>query len=82
MITPDEFVRAGDHLVYHCPTWSWAAGEQGRRKAYLPPDKQFLVTKNGTPTLSGTEFSRSPPPSLPSSTVLQAVPPGGCLAPQ
>lgn len=65
MITPEEFVRAGDHLVYHCPTWSWAAGEQGRRKAYLPPDKQFLVTKNGTLTLSGAEFSRSPPPSPP-----------------
>lgn len=47
MITPEEFVRAGDYLVYHCPTWSWAAGEPGRRKPYLPPDKQFLVTKNG-----------------------------------
>ena len=25
MITADEFVVAGDHLVYHCPTWSWYA---------------------------------------------------------
>ena len=23
MITPEEFVAAGDYLVYHCPTWSW-----------------------------------------------------------
>ena len=23
MITADEFVEAGDHLVYQCPTWSW-----------------------------------------------------------
>ncbi len=23
MITAEEFVVAGDHLVYHCPTWSW-----------------------------------------------------------
>ena len=47
MLTPEEFVRAGDYLVYHCPTWSWAIGEAGRKKAYLPVDKQFLVTKNG-----------------------------------
>lgn len=25
VLTPDEFVAAGDHLVHHCPTWSWAA---------------------------------------------------------
>lgn len=24
VLTPDEFVAAGDYLVYHCPTWSWA----------------------------------------------------------
>ena len=24
MITPEEFVAAGDYLVYHCPTWSWS----------------------------------------------------------
>ena len=24
MITPEEFVEAGDYLVYHCPTWSWS----------------------------------------------------------
>ena len=51
MLTPEEFVSAGDHLVYHCPTWSWSAGEPGRKKAYLPPDKQFLVTKNGRPAM-------------------------------
>lgn len=50
MLTPDEFVRAGDYLVYHCPTWSWASGEAGRKKAYLPSDKQFLITKNGKET--------------------------------
>ena len=47
VLTPEEFVSAGDHLVYHCPTWSWSGGEPGRKKAYLPADKQFLVTKNG-----------------------------------
>lgn len=23
MITAEEFVIAGDYIVYHCPTWSW-----------------------------------------------------------
>jgi ubiquitin-like-conjugating enzyme ATG3 len=23
VLTPDEFVRAGDYLVRACPTWSW-----------------------------------------------------------
>lgn len=46
MLTPEEFVVAGDYLVYHCPTWSWASGDAGRKKTYLPADKQFLITRN------------------------------------
>lgn len=45
ILTPDEFVRAGDELVYRCPTWSWCNGGIGP-KSYLPPDKQFLITRN------------------------------------
>lgn len=44
VLTPEEFVRAGDELVYRCPTWSWCSS--GEQKAYLPPDKQYLVTRN------------------------------------
>lgn len=46
VLTPEEFVAAGDHLVHHCPTWQWAAGDEARLKTYLPADKQFLITRN------------------------------------
>ena len=45
-LTPEEFVAAGEHLVHHCPSWQWAAGDSSLRRDYLPADKQFLVTKN------------------------------------
>ncbi|CAD5218547.1 unnamed protein product [Bursaphelenchus okinawaensis] len=46
VLTPEEFVAAGDHLVHHCPTWSWSrAGDPSRIREYLPADKQFLITK-------------------------------------
>ncbi|KAI9696410.1 MAG: E2-like enzyme [Candelina mexicana] len=45
-ITPEEFVAAGDYIVYKFPTWSWAdASPPSKRVAHLPPGKQFLVTR-------------------------------------
>ena len=46
VLTPEEFVAAGDELVYKCPTWTWEGGDPSKRKAHLPPDKQFLMTRN------------------------------------
>ncbi|KAI7906577.1 autophagocytosis associated protein [Cokeromyces recurvatus] len=45
-ITPEEFVAAGDFLVYKCPTWQWEGGLNEKKRDYLPSDKQFLVTRN------------------------------------
>ncbi|KAL8762856.1 MAG: hypothetical protein Q9194_007470, partial [Teloschistes cf. exilis] len=45
-ITPEEFLLAGDYLVYKFPTWSWSdASPPNKRVAYLPPGKQYLVTR-------------------------------------
>jgi len=44
VLTPEEFVAAGDQLCYKCPTWRWEAGDASCMKSYLPPDKQFLRT--------------------------------------
>jgi ubiquitin-like-conjugating enzyme ATG3 len=46
VLTPEEFVAAGDELVYKCPTWTWESGDPARRKRHLPPDKQFLMTRS------------------------------------
>ena len=45
-LTPEEFLAAGDFLVYKFPSWSWSdAATPARRVAYLPPGKQFLITR-------------------------------------
>ncbi|KAL9097419.1 MAG: hypothetical protein Q9165_000315 [Trypethelium subeluteriae] len=45
-ITPEEFLAAGDFLVYKFPSWQWAdAASPAQRVAYLPEGKQYLVTR-------------------------------------
>uniref|UniRef100_A0A914CVI1 Autophagy-related protein 3 n=1 Tax=Acrobeloides nanus TaxID=290746 RepID=A0A914CVI1_9BILA len=47
VLTPEEFVVAGDHLVHHCPTWQWSRAIDAKHtKEYLPENKQFLITKH------------------------------------
>lgn len=50
VLTPDEFVVAGDYLVRACPTWSWEGGDPKKHVRYLPPTKQYLVTR-GVPCM-------------------------------
>jgi len=45
VLTPQEFVDAGDMLVSKCPSWSWSGGDPDKRRSHLPPNKQFLITK-------------------------------------
>lgn len=50
VLTPEEFVRAGDHLVSCCPSWTWCEGDEDKVRGYLPKRKQFLLTR-GVPCL-------------------------------
>lgn len=49
-ITPEEFVAAGDFLVYKFPVWSWEKGDATKARDFLPSDKQYLITR-GVPCL-------------------------------
>ncbi|KAJ2920026.1 hypothetical protein MD484_g486, partial [Candolleomyces efflorescens] len=49
-ITPEEFVAAGDFLVYKFPVWTWEKGDDSKVRDFLPKDKQYLVTR-GVPCL-------------------------------
>ncbi|KAF2763583.1 hypothetical protein EJ05DRAFT_496396 [Pseudovirgaria hyperparasitica] len=44
-ITYEEFVAAGDFLVYKFPSWAWSKSPSSKRDDKLPEDKQFLVTR-------------------------------------
>lgn len=43
VLTPEEFVKAGDELVFKCPTWQWGSGDKKHAKSYLPADKQVCA---------------------------------------
>jgi len=39
VLTPEEFVIAGEHLTHKCNTWQWQSGESNLTNKNLPPDK-------------------------------------------
>ena len=44
VLTPEEFVKAGDFLTSKCPTWKWCSSNESLVSEYLPKNKQFLKT--------------------------------------
>jgi len=47
VLTPQEFVEAGDLLVLKCPSWTWEPAKDPKAiQKGLPKEKQFLLTKN------------------------------------
>ena len=50
VLTPVEFVQAGDLLVSKAPTWEWrGCSDPSKIRPYLPKSKQYLVTR-GVPS--------------------------------
>eukprot|EP01016_Furgasonia_blochmanni_P046832 TRINITY_DN680_c0_g2_i4.p1 TRINITY_DN680_c0_g2~~TRINITY_DN680_c0_g2_i4.p1 ORF type:complete len:347 (-),score=22.90 TRINITY_DN680_c0_g2_i4:171-1124(-) len=46
ILTPEEFVIAGDQLTSMCPSWSWkSAPNKKNQSQYLPPEKQYLFAR-------------------------------------
>lgn len=54
VLTPEEFLAAGDELTFRCPTWAWESGTVQR--SHLPPDKQFLITRHVPCTVRASEL--------------------------
>ena len=47
VLTPEEFVQAGEYLVKTCPTWAWEGGDAAKAKPFLPAGQQYLITRIG-----------------------------------
>jgi ubiquitin-like-conjugating enzyme ATG3 len=58
-LTPEEFVIAGDMLVYKCPAWRWGEADSKHAVAYLPPDKQYLIIRNAPCAARATDLEQS-----------------------
>uniref|UniRef100_A0A7R9UZA6 Autophagy-related protein 3 n=1 Tax=Chlamydomonas euryale TaxID=1486919 RepID=A0A7R9UZA6_9CHLO len=63
VLTPEEFVAAGDYLCRACPTWAWEGGDARKRRGFLPADKQYLVTRNVPCTKRAKELEQYDPSS-------------------
>lgn len=50
VLTPEEFVSAGEQLVSSQRQWRWVAGEADARKSYLPPERQYLFFRGAVCT--------------------------------
>lgn len=44
MLTPEEYILAGDYLISKCPSWKWCSCDDKFYNKALPKDKQYLKT--------------------------------------
>ena len=44
VLTPEEYIEAGDFLISKCPSWQWCASEEKLYDKRLPKNKQYLKT--------------------------------------
>ena len=44
VLTPEEYIQAGDFLISKCPSWQWCASEEKLYDKRLPKNKQYLKT--------------------------------------
>uniref|UniRef100_A0A146LAH1 Ubiquitin-like-conjugating enzyme ATG3 n=2 Tax=Lygus hesperus TaxID=30085 RepID=A0A146LAH1_LYGHE len=57
VLTPEEFVLAGDTLVTTFGTWQWASPTSITKfVSYLPKSKQYLITKNVPSFIRASKF--------------------------
>jgi ubiquitin-like-conjugating enzyme ATG3 len=54
VLTPTEFVAAGDILRMKCPLWEWSAGDASKKKRYLPDNKQYLIMRGAACNVRAT----------------------------
>lgn len=70
ILTPDEFVVAGNHLTQSCPTWKWGTCLDKFLVSHLPKDKQFVTTKN-VPCLQRASMTEFPAADLDDYQIIQ-----------
>lgn len=59
VLTPEEFVSAGDQLVRAQHQWTWVSGEPESRKSYLPNDRQYLFFRGAVCSARSTSLVES-----------------------
>lgn len=60
VLTPKEFELSGDYLVEKYPTWSWESCPDDKKRSYLSPNKQYLLTKK-VPCFTRAVFDENMP---------------------
>lgn len=48
ILTPEQFITAGDELIYKCMSWNWVGCKKNEPgyKSFLPLDKQYIQIKS------------------------------------